>query len=156
MEIENGHNSVEKIQEYFNKQNIDNKMFNDNSDFDIDIKYGQIYEKALALILQDKTIEVKTERDTWKRTGNIAIELHNHNSDIPSGLSITKANYWATVLVDDYKIQSIHILPVDNLKERVKDIVRNGGGKIVMGGDFKCSEIALIPIKEIFGYAPNH
>ncbi len=143
-----------KIQEYFNT--FDPKMFNHNSDFDIDLKYGQIYEKTLALILQDKTIEVKTERDTWKRTGNIAVELHNHNSDKPSGLSITKADYWATVLVNDYKIESIHILPVKQFKERVKDIVRNGGGKIVMGGDFKCSEMALIPIKEIFGHASNN
>jgi len=143
-----------KIHEYFNECNP--KMFNKNSDFDIDLKFGEVFEKSLALILQDKKIEVKTERDTWKRTGNIAVELHNHNSDKPSGLSITKANYWATVLVNDYKIESIHILPVDKLKERVKDIVRNGGGKIVMGGDFKCSEIALIPIKEIFGHASNN
>ena len=60
-----------KIQEYFNSK-LDKKMFNDNSDFDIDLKYGQIFEKALALILQDETIEVKTERDKWKETGNIS------------------------------------------------------------------------------------
>ena len=144
-----------KIQEYFNQN--DPKMFNKNSDFDIDLQFGEIFEKSLALILQDKTIEVKTERDKWKETGNIAIELHNHNSNKPSGLSVTKANYWATILVENYMINSIHILPVKQLKERVKDIVRNGGGKIVMGGDFKASEIALIPIKEIFGYeTPNN
>ena len=142
--------AITKIQEYFD-ENIDKKMLNNNSNFDIDLKYGQIYEKALALILQDKTIEVKTERNKWKQTGNIAIELHNHASNKPSGLSVTKADYWATILVDDYIIKSIHILPVSDLKERVKDIVRNGGGKIVMGGDFKASEIALIPIQEIFG-----
>ena len=139
-----------KIQEYFKES--DPKMFNNNSDFDIDLEFGQIYEKSLALILQDKKIEVKTERNQWKDTGNIAIELYNHNKKAPSGLSVTKANYWATILVDDYKVKSIHILPVSDLKERVKEIVRNGGGKIVMGGDFKASEIALIPIKEIFGY----
>ena len=138
-----------KIQEYFNQN--DPKMFNKNSDFDIDLQFGEIFEKSLALILQDKTIEVKTERDKWKETGNIAIEIYNHNKKAKSGLSVTKANYWATILVDNYKIHSIHILPVTHLKERVKDIVRNGGGKIIMGGDFKCSEIALLPIKEIFG-----
>ena len=71
-------------------------------------------------------------------------------------MSVTKANYWATILVDDYKIHSIHILPVSDLKERVKEIIHSGKGKIVMGGDFKASEIALIPIKEIFGYASNN
>jgi hypothetical protein len=143
-----------KIQEYFN--NFNPKMFNNNSDFDIDLKFGEIYEKSLALILQDRTIEVKTERDKWKDTGNIAIELYNHNKKAPSGLSVTKANYWATILVDDYKVQSIHILPVSDLKERVKEIVRSGKGRLVMGGDFKASEIALIPIKEIFGYEPSN
>ena len=146
----NTHEAITKIQEYFDSK-INKKMLNDNSNFDIDLQYGQIYEKALALILQDKTLEVKTERDTWKRTGNIAIELHNHASNKPSGLSVTKADYWATILVDDFKIHSIHILPVDELKPRVKDIVRNGNGRIVMGGDYSCSEIALIPIEEIFG-----
>jgi hypothetical protein len=138
-----------KIQKYFDEN--DQSMFNDNSKFDIDLKFGQIYEQALALILQSKKLEVKTERDTWKKTGNIAIELHNHASNKPSGLSVTKADYWATILVDDFKIHSIHILPVSDLKKRVKDIVRNGGGKMVMGGDYNCSELALIPIEEIFG-----
>ena len=138
-----------KIQEYFEAQ--DPKLFNNTSDFDIDLTFGNVYEKALALILQDKKIEVKTERDKWKETGNIAIELYNHNKNTPSGISETKANYWATILVENYDINSIHILPVKKLKTRVKDIVRNGGGKIIMGGDFKASEIALIPIEEIFG-----
>tara|TARA_R110002020_G_scaffold357665_1_gene570013 strand:+ start:340 stop:792 length:453 start_codon:yes stop_codon:yes gene_type:complete len=142
--------AITKIQEYFDSK-INKKMLNDNSNFDIDLQYGQIYEKALALILQDAKLEVKTERDTWKKTGNIAIELHNHASNKPSGLSVTKADYWATILVNDFKIHSIHILPVSELKTRVKDIVRNGNGRMVMGGDYKCSEIALIPIEEIFG-----
>ena len=146
---------ITKIQEYFNTK-TNEKMFNKNSDFDIDLTFGEIYEKSLAIILQDKKIEVKTERDKWKETGNIAIEIYNHNKKAKSGLSVTKANYWATILVDDYKIHSIHILPVSDLKERVKEIIHSGKGKIVMGGDFKASEIALIPIKEIFGYAPNN
>ena len=143
-----------QIQEYFNA--YDPKMFNKNSNFDIDLKFGEIYEKSLAIILQEGKIEVKTERDKWVKTGNIAIELHNHNSNKPSGLSVTKADYWGTILVDDYRIKSIHILPVSDLKERVKKIIHSGKGKIVMGGDFKASEIALIPIKEIFGNASNN
>ena len=145
---------ITKIHEYF--QNYNPKMFNNNSDFDIDLEFGQIFEKSLALILQDKKIEVKTERDKWKETGNIAIELYNHNKKAPSGLSVTKADYWATILVDDYKVESIHILPVSDLKKRVKELVAKGYGRIVMGGDFKASEIVLIPIKEIFGYASSN
>jgi hypothetical protein len=169
MGVDNGHNYitqkdinkittkdvVTKIQEYF-KANLNKKMFNNNSDFDIDLKFGQIYEKTLALILQDTTIEVKTERDTWKKTGNIAIELHNHHRNLPSGLSVTKADYWATILVDNFKFYGVHILPVDYLKRRVKEIVLSGKGRIIHGGDYNVSEMALIPIKEIFGYAPNN
>ena len=110
-------NAIKGIQEYFESK-IDKRMFNDNSNFDIDLQFGKVYEQALALILQDTKIEVKTERDTWKKTGNIAIELYNHNKKAPSGLSVTKADYWATILVADYKIQGIQILPVKSLKVR--------------------------------------
>ena len=41
-----------KIQEYF--EGCDQKMFNNNSDFDIDLEFGQIYEKSLALILHTR------------------------------------------------------------------------------------------------------
>ena len=146
---------ITKIQEYFDA-NLDKKMFNNNSKFDIDLKFGQIYEKSLALILQDEKIEVKTERDKWKESGNIAVEIFNHNKKEPSGLSITKADYWATILVHNFKIYGIHILPVDYFKRRVKEIVKSGKGKLISGGDFNASEIALIPIKEIFGYASNN
>ena len=148
------HDVVTRIHEYFDAQ-LNSKMFNKTSDFDFDLKFGEIFEKALALILQDKKLEVKTERDQWVKTGNIAIELHNHNSNKPSGLSVTKADYWATILVDDYRVKSIHILPVSDLKKRVKEIIYSGKGCIKMGGDFKASELALIPIKEIFGYESN-
>ena len=42
--------------------------------FDIDLQYGKVREKLVADMLQDKKIEVKSERDVWQRTGNIAIE----------------------------------------------------------------------------------
>jgi hypothetical protein len=169
MDIDNGHNymtkkditklttqqTIAKIQQYFESK-IDKRMMNANSNFDIDLQYGKVYEKALALILQDSKLEVKTERDTWKKTGNIAIELYNHNKSKPSGLSVTKADYWVTILVDNFKLYSIHILPVDYLKRRVKEIVSSNKGRVTRGGDFKSSELALIPIKEIFGYAPNN
>ena len=42
--------------------------------FDIDLEYGQVREKQVADMLQDKKIEVKSERGLWQKTGNIAIE----------------------------------------------------------------------------------
>ena len=48
-----------------------------NNKFDIDLKYGQEREQKVASLLDaDKNkIEVKTERDWWYKTGNIAIEV---------------------------------------------------------------------------------
>ena len=42
MEIENGHNSITKIQEYFDKNKLDDRMFNNNSNFDIDLKFKSL------------------------------------------------------------------------------------------------------------------
>ena len=44
---------------------------------------------------------------------------------------------------------------MSRLKEIVKSSVKKGSGRIVMGGDDEASEMALIPIKEIFGYESN-
>ena len=46
----------------------------DRKKFDIDLQYGKVREQRIAEMLQDKKIEVKSERDMWMRTGNIAIE----------------------------------------------------------------------------------
>ena len=45
-----------------------------NNKFDIDLKYGQIFENKLSDIFKNKKVEVKTERNMWRKTGNIAIE----------------------------------------------------------------------------------
>ena len=42
--------------------------------FDLDLAYGKVRENMVADMLQDKKIEVKSERDMWARTGNIALE----------------------------------------------------------------------------------
>ena len=43
-------------------------MYNPN--FDIDLEFGQVYEKKVQELLESKgKIEVKTERDTWLKTG---------------------------------------------------------------------------------------
>ena len=41
-------------------------------------------------------IEVKTERDIWKTTGNIAIEIRCDGK--PSGLSTTESTVWIHLL----------------------------------------------------------
>ena len=117
------------------------------SKFDIDLKFGESFEYSLGQILNMGKIEIKTERDIWVDTGNVAIELMNQGN--ASGLSVTEAEWWALILSFKGDIKSIILLPVKELKKKVKHSVQHGQGRIVMGGDDNASEIALIPIKEI-------
>ena len=117
------------------------------SKFDIDLKFGESFEYSLGQILNMGKIEIKTERDIWVDTGNVAIELMNQGN--ASGLSVTEAEWWAQILSFKGDIKSIILLPVEELKKKVKHSVQHGQGRIVMGGDDNASEIALIPIKEI-------
>ena len=119
------------------------------SNWDIDLKFGEDFEYSLANTLTLGKVEVKTERDKWKETGNIAIELMNQGT--LSGLTITKAEWWAHILSFNNNIESVILIPVDKLKRRVKQLVEDGRGKIVMGGDNNVSELALIQIKDIHG-----
>ena len=131
----------ERMKEKWNKEYT--------SKFDIDLKFGEEYEYSLARILSLGKIEVKTERDKWKKTGNIAIELMNHSR--LSGLTVTKADWWAQVLTYRRNIESVILIPVPKLKKLVKRLVKEGKANIVIGGDDKASELVLVPIKEIHG-----
>ena len=131
----------ERMKEKWNKEYT--------SKFDIDLKFGEEYEYSLARILSLGKIEVKTERDKWKKTGNIAIELMNHSR--LSGLTVTKADWWAQVLTYRRNIESVILIPVPKLKKLVKQLVKEGKARITMGGDDNASQLVLIPIKEIHG-----
>ena len=129
----------QKFQEKFSKEYT--------SKFDIDLKFGEQAEYSLANILSMGKVEVKTERDIWKRTGNIVIELKSRGKY--SGLSVTEAEWWAHILTYKGEIITTLLIPVSKLKVLVKEIVMEGKGKMVMGGDDNQSEIALIPLKEL-------
>jgi hypothetical protein len=89
--------------------------YNNDKKFDIDLKYGKVREKRLAKILEEKKIEVKTERDWWRKTGNIAIEIESYGK--PSGLKSTKADYWVHILADGRKDYCILLFDVPTLKK---------------------------------------
>jgi hypothetical protein len=115
--------------------------------FDLDLGFGVKYEKSLANILKMGKIEVKTEKDKWFNTRNIAIELSYYGKK--SGLTSTEAEWWAHILTLDDKIRGVILLPVERLKKIVKSSVKSGFGRIVMGGDDEASELALIPLKDL-------
>ena len=119
------------------------------SKFDIDLKFGEEFEYSLAKILTVGKVEVKTERDKWKKTGNIAIELMNEGN--LSGLTVTKAEWWAQILSYRGNIESVILMPVKKLKKLVKRLVDEGKARITMGGDNNSSELVLISLKDIHG-----
>ena len=117
--------------------------------FDIDLEYGKMGEEFVQKVMEGNTkIEVKTERDIWKTTGNIAIEIRCNNK--PSGLSTTEADTWIHLLAYNNIIEGGFILKVRSIKDEIKKRYKGGNLKLVMGGDNNASQMALLPIKELF------
>ena len=125
---------------------IDDTVSDDR--FDKDLAWGEIYEGTLRDVLRSKggLIEVKTERDIWKNTGNIWIEFSSRGK--PSGISITKANWWVHWLTVDDKVIGGHIFPIEYIKEKSREYYKKG--KVVPGGDDNTSMGILVPIKDVF------
>ena len=116
--------------------------------FDIDLDFGKKGEKLIVEIFEGKSqIEVKTERNKWLETGNIAIEIRYKGK--PSGISTTDAKWWIHILKSDDEVRFSFIFPVKVLKRKLKWIISEGKGRITMGGDDNLSTLVLLPIKEL-------
>ena len=117
----------------------------DRKKFDLDLEYGELREEMIADMLQNKKVEVKSERGMWTDTGNIAIEYMCYGK--PSGLSTTEADYWFHNLCIDDEIYATIVFPVDNLKKTIKlmDSYRK-----VSGGDHNASKMLLLNIQSLF------
>ena len=117
--------------------------------FDLDLEFGLLGEDFVRDMQGGNTkIEVKTERDMWKNTGNMAIEIRYNGN--PSGISTTEAQLWVHNFSYNDEILFSFTLQVSYLKDRIKKLLKEKKAKIVMGGDFKASQIVLLPIKELF------
>ena len=117
--------------------------------FDVDLEFGHIGEDFVKNFQNENTkIEVKTERDIWKTTGNIAIEIRCRGK--LSGLSVTEAQTWIHLLSYKGKIEGGFIISTNYLKNRIKELKENDEVKIVMGGDDNVSQMVLVPIDKIF------
>ncbi len=115
-----------------------------NNDFRFDLSRGKIGEEHLAKILEDKTLEVKT--DSWiAKTQNIAVEYESRGK--PSGIATTEADYWVFVFDGRYNKEVILIMDT----ERLKKIARayHSRGSIKKMGDNNTSVAVLIPLCEL-------
>ncbi len=124
---------------------IDDLKLNDNSDFDLDLKFGKAHERKIAKLfgIKEEQIEVKTERDWWAKTGNLCIEVERKGK--PTGISITKAKIWIHVLSKGNKQMLRLIFDVPVLKKIVKKYKNNWK----MVGDRKETKAVMIKFKDI-------
>jgi hypothetical protein len=113
--------------------------------FDIDLEYGQVREKQIAEMLQDKKIEVKSERDMWQRTGNIAIEYQSYGK--PSGIDATESDYWFHNLCIGDDTFCTLVFNTESLKKIIKNLDYK---KSVSGGDHKASRMYLLNLQKLF------
>ena len=124
---------------------IDDLKLNDNSDFDLDLKFGQAHERKIAKLfgIKEEQIEVKTERDWWAKTGNLCIEVERRGKH--TGISITKAKIWIHVLSKGNKQMLRLVFDVPVLKKIVKKYKDNWK----MVGDRKETKAVMIKFKDI-------
>ena len=117
----------------------------DRKKFDIDLEYGTIREDRVAEMLQHKKIEVKSERDTWMKTGNICIEYECWNK--PSGIRATESDYWFhNLCVGDNEFCTL-VFKTDVLKTIVDKL---DTFKTVSGGDHNASRMFLVNLQKLF------
>lgn len=118
-------------------------LMNNDKRFDIDLQYGQVFERKVADMLQNKKIEVKTERDMWKNTGNIAIEFESRGR--PSGIASTESDYWFHNLAIGEDILMTLVFPTKILR----NYITTNRPRMVRGGDNNTSRLYLINLQEL-------
>ncbi len=127
---------------------MDNKLEpkkEDRKKFDIDLEYGKVREDLVAEMLQDKKIEVKSERGMWQKTGNIAIEYESWSK--PSGIEATESDYWFHNLCIEDDVYCTLVFKTENLKKLINNL---DSKKSVSGGDHNASRMWLLSLKKLF------
>ena len=117
----------------------------DRKKFDIDLNYGEVREKQVADMLQNKKIEVKSERDMWQRTGNIAVEYESYGK--PSGIKATESDYWFHNLCIGDETYATLVFRTDVLRSIINSLDYT---KSVKGGDHNASKMYLLNIQKLF------
>lgn len=110
-----------------------------NNDFKYDLKVGQIKEKELADILENKTIEVKNDLKATI-TNNVFVEYFSRGK--LSGVSTSEADFYCFAFGDTY-----HIIKTSKLKEICRKYLNTN--RDVLGGDNNTSCGILLPINEL-------
>ena len=125
-------------------ENLEPKI-EDRKKFDIDLEYGKVREQMVADMLQDKKIEVKSERDVWQKTGNIAIEYECYGK--PSGINATESDYWFHNLCIGEDTFATIVFDTNSLKRIIANLDKK---RSVSGGDNNASRMYLLNLQKLF------
>ena len=117
----------------------------DRKKFDIDLEYGKVREKQVADMLQDKKIEVKSERGLQQKSGNIAIEYQSYGK--PSGIDATESDYWFHNLCVGDETFCTLVFKTDSLKKIIENL---DSKRSVSGGDHNASRMYLVNLQKLF------
>ena len=113
--------------------------------YDLDLEYGEIREDKIRDMLENKKIEVKSERGRWMETGNICIEYECWGK--PSGIRATESDYWFhNLCVGDKEFCTI-VFDTNMLKLIVNEL---DSFKTVAGGDHNASRMYLVRLQKLF------
>ena len=96
-------------------------------------------------MLQNKKIEVKTERDMWSRTGNI--KPSNMRVMVNLVGSTLQADFWFHNLAIKDDVYCTLVFSVENLKKIVHGLDYH---KSVSGGDNHASRMFLVNLSKLF------
>ena len=118
-------------------------MHEHNSDFTHDLKAGVEGEKIIAGMLKGDMVEVKSEFDIWKITGNTFVEVYCRGKR--SGIAATHAKWWTVNLI--LKGELIVALTVET--KRLKEMIKKNKYKRTVGGDNNLSKGFLVPIRDL-------
>lgn len=125
--------------------------------FSTDLKFGKDNERLISDIIEGgQSIEVKTERDIWLKTGNFVLELFRISRGgkrESSGLSISKSQHW----VQSFNYEGTHVgffcLPTATLRNFARYVIEKKYVKKItpMGDGFRTYGI-LIPIGKFWSW----
>ena len=118
------------------------------SDFSKDLVTGQLGEQEYSkevfeLISGD--IEVKSEQDTWKETGNMYVEYQSRGRD--SGIAVTQAEHWVVSFYLKGKLCFTLSIPTETMKKIARKYYDMG--RVAEGGDNNTSRGVLVPISSV-------
>lgn len=121
------------------------------SDWDLDFSKGLKGENLVADIV--KTAEVKTDFQ-WQKTGNLYVEYecwyNNEGKFKPSGIAVSKAEYWSFVIPVGNKKETVLSIPISMLKKICLD-----APKVEMNNGANPSKGYLVKISQVFGLMMN-